>query len=422
MKRSEKMPKVPSIIFLKENILERLNYYFVLVFCLVLPFNNRYITYLIIPWTILSIVIALNKKIKFREIFSISIFYLIFMAVTVFSLVYTEDLTYGRKTIETMISMIIMPFLILVLKKTIKAKMINYIIDFYIAGLLIYIIVSMIVLFVRWDIADIVSYMKTDTLTGTSSYLHLSPILQKSYISMYLVWAIVLILDRITNVPNNRPVLVSVVPLVIFFLFVFALGSRAAMLTLLVVIIFYLLKYLRRFSLWITIPVTMIILLLLVMGLFRFTRIGETVKAVKEDSLGDKRIPQWTSAVEVFIKAPVFGYGVGDGLNELVNQHVKNGFEEDVKLRSNAHNQFLETATQTGIVGLVSLLLTLLAPLLNSIRQKKDLLFLIISIIFINMLFESILVRIAGVLFMVFWMNFALLLSIDRESSKVENL
>jgi O-antigen ligase len=157
------------------------------------------------------------------------------------------------------------------------------------------------------------------------------------------------------------------------------------------------------------------IIVLLITGLFKFTRIGETVRALKEDSTNDKRIPQWISAVEVVRKAPVFGYGVGDGLNELIKQHEVNGFEEDVKLKSNAHNQFLETAMQTGILGISSLILLLLVPLLDSIRHRKGLLFLIVSIIFINMLFESLLVRIAGVLFIGFWMNFASITQSDPE-------
>lgn len=401
--------------FLTQNSLESINYLMAIIFCIILPFNNRYITYLIIPWTVISIVIAILKKIKFREIFIQSLYYMIFLTVTLLSLVYSDNLKYGFKSLETMISLIIMPFLMLVLKITISKERISYLIDVYIAGLLIYIVFSFIVLFVRWDIVDITSYIKTNTITSTSSYLHLSPVLQKSYISMYLVWAIVLIIDRLTNSKRSRHILFSIVPLAIFLLFVFALGSRAALITLLVVIIFYLWKFLKRFSYWIAIPGAFVFLLMLIAGLFKFTRIGETVKALEVDSRNDKRIPQWISAVQIVRKAPVFGYGVGDGLDELVRQYEKNGFEEDVTLRSNAHNQFLETATQTGIFGGLSLLLILLIPLLNSIRQKKELLFLIVSIIIINMMFESLLVRIAGVLFIAFWMNFVSIVERDPE-------
>jgi O-antigen ligase len=274
---------------------------------------------------ILSIVIAIYKRITFREILNLSIFYLIFYTITVLSLAYTRNINYGIKNLETMISLIFMPFLLVVLKKTMTREKINNLIDIYIAGLLIYFVFSLVVLFIRWDIKDITSYIKTDTLTGTSSYLHLSPILQKSYISMYLVWGIALLIDRLFNSKYHRPLAFSIVPLVIFFLFTFALGSRAAMLTLAVVLIFYIFKYLKRYSFWISIPVTLAVIVLLITGLFRFTRIGETISALKKDSKSDKRIPQWISAFEVVRNAPVFGYGVGDGLDEIVRQHKENG-------------------------------------------------------------------------------------------------
>lgn len=399
----------------KNNTLESINYFMAFAFCLLFPFNNRYITYLIIPWMMLSIVIAIHKKITFKEILSPTIFYLIFYTITVLSLVYTRNINYGIKNLETMISLIIMPFLLVVLKKTMTRKKINNLVDIYIAGLLIYIVFSIVMLFVRWDIKDITSYIKTDTLTGTSSYLHLSPILQKSYISMYLVWAIALLIDRLFNSKYCRPLAFSIIPLVIFLLFTIALGSRAALLTLAVVLIFYIFKYLNRYQFWISIPVTLAIVVLLITGLFRFTRIGETITALKKDSKSDKRIPQWISAFEVVRNAPVFGYGVGDGLDELVRQHKENGFEEDVKLRSNAHNQFLETAVQTGVFGAASLILILFVPLADAIKRKKELLFLIVSIIFINMLFESLLVRLAGVLFIGFWMNYTSITQSDPE-------
>jgi hypothetical protein len=87
---------------------------------------------------ILSIVIAIYKRITFREILNLSIFYLIFYTITVLSLAYTRNINYGIKNLETMISLIFMPFLLVVLKKTMTREKINNLIDIYIAGLLIY--------------------------------------------------------------------------------------------------------------------------------------------------------------------------------------------------------------------------------------------------------------------------------------------
>jgi O-antigen ligase len=183
------------------------------------------------------------------------------------------------------------------------------------------------------------------------------------------------------------------------------LGSRAALLTLLIVTIYYIWKLLRGFSFWVSIISTSLVLILLIVGMLNYTRIGETMKRNEKNSTTEIRISLWSDAFEVFKDAPLFGYGIGDGLN------TKAGL-----LRLNAHNQYLETATQTGIVGLVSLFLILLIPLIISIRDRYELLFLCIVIISINFLFESMLVRLTGVLFLAFWLNFLLIIPNISES------
>jgi O-antigen ligase len=194
------------------------------------------------------------------------------------------------------------------------------------------------------------------------------------------------------------------------------LGSRAALLTLLIVTIYYIWKLLRGFSFWVSIISTSLVLILLIVGMLNYTRIGETMKRNEKNSTTEIRISLWSDAFEVFKDAPLFGYGIGDGLNKMIDKHNENGNTKAGLLRLNAHNQYLETATQTGIVGLVSLFLILLIPLIISIRDRYELLFLCIVIISINFLFESMLVRLTGVLFLAFWLNFLLIIPNISES------
>jgi O-antigen ligase len=169
-------------------------------------------------------------------------------------------------------------------------------------------------------------------------------------------------------------------------------------------------KFLSGFPNWISIFFTAVVLILLIVGGLKYTRIGDTILRNRKNSTSEMRISLWSDAFEVFKDAPIFGHGIGDGLNKMVEKHNENGITEAGTLRLNAHNQFLETAIQTGIIGLVSLLLILLIPLIISIRYRYELLFLFIIIIFINFLFESMLVRLAGVLFLAFWLNFLIII------------
>ena len=397
------------------DLLERINYIFALIFVLVIPFNNRYFTYLIIPWAIVSIILASKKKIKLNEIIKSSFVYLVFYFISMFSLLYSLDFNYGIKTLETLASLIIMPFLLLTLRATTLQEQREYMIKTYLIGLILYILISFITLFIRWDIKLIVSVLKTNTILNAACYFELSFFLHRSYISMYLVWGIVLIVNRIFQGRSMKLTILGIVTVSVFLLYIILLGSRAALITLAIVTVFYLWKLLIRYSLWVNITFTGIVLLFTVSLMIKYSRIGDTVIKNENQSVSDIRISLWTDAFEVFKDAPLFGQGVGDGVDQMIIKHKENGNVDAFKNRLNAHNQFLETATQTGIIGLLSLVCILLIPFIKSIRNKRELLFLFISIITVNFLVESMLVRLAGVLFLAFWLNFLLIIPNNSE-------
>jgi O-antigen ligase len=413
----------PSFLNSKTDLTGRIIFLLILLFLLVIPYNNRYITYLIIPWTILSVVFAFQQKIRMMDIIKQSSLFLIFYIISVLSLLYSEDFNHGIKTLEIQVSLIFMPFLLMVLKKiTFKNKM-KYLVNTYITGLIVYIIISVIIFFVRWDIKFIQNYLESFSLTDLTSNFQLSYFQHPAYISMYLLWAIVLVVNRMIHRRNSKSILLDL-PIVIFFLlFIFVLGSRAGILTAFIIAIYYVWKFLRGLPRIFTIAVTILALVLTIFLMLKFTRIGDTVNNLKssENLNGDMRIAIWTDAYEVFKEAPILGHGVGDGLELIIEKHRINGIADAYQYKFNAHNQFLETATQTGLIGLLSLILILVVPLINSISSRQELLFLVIMIVFINLLFESMLVRLAGVLFLGFWLNFLLIVNGNNESEINKN-
>jgi len=391
-------------------IFARINFIFTILFAFLIPFNNKYITYLIIPWTIVSFFLARINKVGIKEILRSSQYFLLFYSVSLVSLIYSEDFNYGIKNLETYVSFIIMPFLILTLKTTTVKENIKYIINAYIIGLILYIVITLTIFLIKTDIRSLLSSLGTYSFTDDARYYRLSYIQHESYISMYLIWGIILIVNRLFQRNSIRYFIFELCLVMIFTFYIVLLGSRAALLTLFVVTIYYIRKFLSGFPNWISIFFTSVILILLIVGGVKYTRIGDTILRNRKNSTSEIRISLWSDAFEVFKDAPLFGHGIGDGLNKMVDKHNENGITEAGTLRLNAHNQFLETATQTGIIGLVCLILILLVPLIISIRNRYELLFLFIIIIFINFLFESMLVRLAGVLFLAFWQNFLILI------------
>lgn len=124
------------------------------------------------------------------------------------------------------------------------------------------------------------------------------------------------------------------------------------------------------------------------------------------DQMRDVRFSLWENAVIVWKEKLIFGQGIGDSKDRLLEVHKERNIEDAVKKKYNCHNQFLETATQTGLVGLAILLLVFAIPFYQSIKKKQELLFLFLMICFINFMFESMLQRLAGVVFFAFWYSF----------------
>lgn len=84
---------------------------------------------------------------------------------------------------------------------------------------------------------------------------------------------------------------------------------------------------------------------------------------VKETSLG-MRFELWKSALDSFLKKPVFGWG-NHGVRVSQEQQSRNGLitKGTYDFNEHAHNQFLDEMAKRGLIGLVALLALFLFPL-----------------------------------------------------------
>lgn len=190
------------------------------------------------------------------------------------------------------------------------------------------------------------------------------------------------------------------------------LNSRAGFITLLILIVYYLIKFFIHGS----IIKGIVVLVISVSALFvmvNYTRLGVTFQQLKntnaETNKPDRKDPRlliWQNAITVIKEKPVFGYGVGDALDVLIEEHERTGFKKAAEERWDAHNQFLETTLQSGIIGLLLLLAAFFVPMYQAIRKRQELLFLFLMVCFINFLFESMLIRLAGVVYFAFFYSY----------------
>jgi O-antigen ligase len=83
------------------------------------------------------------------------------------------------------------------------------------------------------------------------------------------------------------------------------------------------------------------------------------------------RLGNYKSSIMLINDNPIWGVGIGDVREELVEAHKKFGFEEGVKFRYDAHNQFLQSYAATGVLGFITLLFLCLVPLIKMIKEEN---------------------------------------------------
>jgi O-antigen ligase len=133
------------------------------------------------------------------------------------------------------------------------------------------------------------------------------------------------------------------------------------------------------------------------------------VNDTKNHASGDHvRLIMWTVTWQE-IKSHPFGVGTGNvdeflsagltrnGQNELAKKDAKN------EIKYNPHNQFLQTTLEIGVFGIVIFLVLLFKSLQIGVRNMNLILIVLITNLFFNSLFESMLQRQSGIVFYVFW-------------------
>jgi O-antigen ligase len=101
-----------------------------------------------------------------------------------------------------------------------------------------------------------------------------------------------------------------------------------------------------------------------------------------------------------------FGVSPGDTKDELMQNYKKHGFRHAVERNYDAHNQFLQSFIALGILGFLFVFCIIGLPFFYAIRERDYVLFFFSLMLFFLFLFESMLQKQAGVMFIVFGLIF----------------
>lgn len=233
-----------------------------------------------------------------------------------------------------------------------------------------------------------------------------------TYISIYLLLIISILLDKVSTSIESKKKLIILLYLFLIVYFtaaIFLLSSRVAILLYAVVLGIYFFKYLRKQLSW-RLLIAGGVACLLALGVIinyvpvvkhRFTSdiegIGQSYQSNNPGTGMMMRMAFWKTALNVVEEHPLFGVGTGDGSHAMNLEYQNNGM---AALQGyNPHNQYLQTSIMLGLPGIALLILLLIFQFVTAWRKDDVIYMTFIAIISISFLTESVLQANKGIVF-----------------------
>ena len=230
-----------------------------------------------------------------------------------------------------------------------------------------------------------------------------------SYTALFILVALVFVYSELCRHWGElrgwlRGALLAILPLLA--LYVVIVNSRAGILVLLFLAVAALAHQAIAYRRWWQTGVLLVLLAGAFVGMVTFMpeqrgRFEYMVRNMQEGN-EDVRVTIAGAAMQSVSGHLLLGNGVGDYRAELVRQYANAEFEEGTQEGFNAHNQYVETLLATGLVGLAVLLVWLLWPLVVALRRRHSARLYILmagAVVMLSLLFESMLERQMGLLF-----------------------
>lgn len=85
----------------------------------------------------------------------------------------------------------------------------------------------------------------------------------------------------------------------------------------------------------------------------------------------DQRIQIWKAAIHAIAEHPFFGHGVSGGQRALEMSYRERGFESGIAFSWNAHNEFLSTSLDFGLVGLLLLASMFVSSFFKAFKERN---------------------------------------------------
>ena len=223
-----------------------------------------------------------------------------------------------------------------------------------------------------------------------------------AYTALYASAALIFVYRELSrrwtsSAPWHRTALVLAAAIQI--LYIVLVNSRAGMIALVLVAAAC---TVHTFIMYRDLRITAIVGVSLAVGIFAATHLVPShtnrISASMQNVDGDARVKIYHANLTLTMKNPLAGYGAGDYHAMQQHQYGDMNYFKGEQTTYNAHNQYVESLLAAGVPCLLALLAMLVAPLAAQRRPRFEAM-LLVAVIALNLLFESMLERQMGLLF-----------------------
>lgn len=389
------------------NIFIRNHLFFIgcILFIVTLPLRTR-LTNIAIAVMALGWVLDGDPKTKWKnlKVNNLGWWIFLFFAICLVSVLYSENSEVAFSTLETKISLVILPLMIY--SSSLSSTRISQILFAFVITMFF---TSLYCL--GWGA---MRYSETGELNYFFYHWLATPInLTAIYFANYLCLAVIIMLFAGENSFLSKKWKLFLIPMVtIIILMLAALSVIGFLLCLGVVFGWYFLRI--RFSFLKS-------LMLISMYCFVFAAMiwilpYTKTKVLKMNDLHYEmnypdsvwntvtiRLAKWKCASAVIEEHPLLGVGIGDEYEALMKSYTQHNFSEGLRNVYNEHNQFLASLVATGLPGFSVLIAMLLLPLWKALKHYDYLLLAFLVLMLFSFMTENFLYIQKGVLFFGFF-------------------
>jgi O-antigen ligase len=403
-----------KVFYIKDNIENKISYYHLLLFMLLLPFDRIYSTLVLLSFTGHSLICFRKKKLQHIDR-TVLVLQLVFL-ITVASLLYAVYPLRGLDTAGKQLAIFLFPLVLATTSLNLRKYSSNLFLGFSLGC-------SATILYLYLDAFHIILYnhLPVKMLFSPAFVNHnfaLSIEMHATYLSMLLVLSLTWLLQQLFTQPREKLTPLYIICAVILMAGLVQLGSKSALCSFIIVIIagfpwLVLTGKKRAWFLCASIALLMLLsVVILSVDVFRNRYVTMLKNDLHENTgLADKsgRLDRWNAAVHLIKENPVLGTGAGSEIPLLKDLYFQRKMYAAWLHSLNVHNQYLGLLINTGMFGLLVYLSTISWALRRAIKKRDILLFAFIILIAVVSCAEDILDVNKGIFFYAFFLSLLVL-------------